>query len=192
MPQWTRYGPVAAGLLALISAACAPSLGAYRFERVDMVARGAIDAPADFEPKTAPHPAYLRVHFSSEANLNTLAETREAIEARADLCPFKNPQGVAVLGPYAVGQALAIRARTPEGGAAPGLARVLERDENGRYAYTAYVVPARSGGTDKAYDLTAEPRDLCLALEAPRTSGKPERSNVFVAPAAAIRAALGR
>lgn len=188
MPKWSRYGPAAAGLLALLAAACAPTLGDYRFERVDMVAREAIDAPEGFEPKAAPYPAYLRVHFSSEANLNTLAETREGIEARADLCPFEDPQGVAVLGPYAVGQALAIRARMPDGVAAPGLARVLERDENGRYAYTAYVVPARRSEAGKAYDLVAEPQDLCLALEA--TGPKAERSNVFVAPAEAIRTAV--
>ncbi|MFC3076559.1 hypothetical protein ACFODL_00510 [Phenylobacterium terrae] len=190
MPHSSRYGPAAGALLALLAAACAPSLGSYRFESVDMVAREAIAAPADFEPKTAPYPAYLRVHFSSEANLNTLAETREDIEAQADLCPLQDPQGVTVLGPFAVGQALAIRARSPDGVAAPGLARVLERDENGRYAYTAYVVPARPAQTaGKAYDLAAEPRDLCLRLEA-TGAARPERSNVFVAPAAAIRAAV--
>lgn len=182
----------AAAALGLLAAACAPSLGSYRFESVDIVSREAIAAPADFEPKTAPYPAYLRVQFSSKANLNTLADTRETIEARADLCPFEDPQGVTVLGPYAVGQALAIRARTADGGAAPGLARVLERDESGRYAYTAYVVPARTGEAGKAYDLLAEPRDLCLALEAPTATARPERSNIFVAPAEAIRAAAGR
>lgn len=190
MPQLSRHGPAAAGLAALVAAACAPSLGSYRFESVDMVAREAIAAPEDFEPKTAPYPTYLRVHFSSEANLNTLAETRDSIEARADLCPFEDPQGVTVLGPYAVGQALAIRARSPDGVAAPGLGRVLERDENGRYAYTAYVVPARAASSPgKSYDLAAEPSDLCLRLDA-TGAPRPERSNVFVAPAEAIRAAV--
>lgn len=189
MPQTPRFGPAAAGAAALLAAACAPSLGAYRFESVDMVAREAIAAPDDFEPKAAPYPAYLRVQFTSEANLNTLAETRDAIEARADLCPFKAPGDVRVLGPFAVGQALAIRARSPDGVAAPGLARVLERDENGRYAYTAYVVPVVGGEPGReAYDLIGQPRDLCLRLEA--VGGKPEHSNTFVAPAEAVRAAV--
>lgn len=183
-----RYGPAAAGLLGLLAAACAPSLGAYRFERVDYVTREAIAAPEEFEPKTAPYAAYLRVHFSSAANLHALAETREAIAARADLCPLDDPEGVTVLGPYAVGQSLAIRARMADGAAAPGLARVLERDENGRYTYTAYVVPARADG-EPAYDLLAEPADLCLRLEASGGRAGAERSNVIVAPAEAIRRA---
>lgn len=189
MPETPRFGPAVTALTALLAAACAPALGSYRFESVDMVAREAIAAPDGFAPKTAPYPAYLRVQFTSESNLNTLAETREAIEARADLCPFRPPADVSVLGPFAVGQELAIRARMPDGAAAPGLARVLERDENGRYAYTAYVVPAGDGEPGRpAYDLIGQPRDLCLRLEA--AGDKPEHSNTFVAPAQAIRAAV--
>lgn len=186
MLQRSRYGPAAAVLAALLAAACAPTLGAYRFENIDLVAREAIAAPDGFEPKTAPYPAYLRIHFSSEANLNTLAETREEITMAAGLCPLDGSRRVTVLGPYAVGQALAIRARTPDGAAAPGLARVLERDENGRYAYTAYVVP---GGGGPPADLLAGPADLCLRLQA-ESRLRPERSNTFVAPAEAIRAAV--
>jgi hypothetical protein len=66
---------------------------------------------------------------------------------------------------------------------------VLERDENGRYAYTAYVVPARTAG-GPPYDLLEEPQDLCLRLDATGGAAGAERSNVFVAPAEAIRAAV--
>lgn len=191
MQQRSHHVPAAAALAGLVACACAPTLGSYRFDGVDLVAREAIAAPADFEPKTAPYPAYLRVHFSSDANLNTLAETHEAIEARAAGCPLGEGREVTVLGPYAVGQALAIRARMPDGAAAPGLGRVLERDENGRYAYTAYIVPSRQVAPGAAaYDLIAQPRDVCLRLEAGGAAERPARSNVFVTPSEAIRAAV--
>lgn len=172
----------------VLLASCASSLGDYRFESVERVAREAIAAPDTFEPKQAPYPWYLRVHFSSKSDLNALAETRDSIDARADICPMRDPPDVAVLGPYAVGQSLAVRSRTAGGVSTPGLARLVERDANGRYAYTAYVVPMRSA--PPAYDLAAPPRDLCLRLDAQGGPKGPERSNVFVAPAAAIAAAV--
>ncbi len=181
----------AAGLVALLASACAPTLGAYRFESVEAIARDAIDASGGFEPKQAPYPWYLRVHFSSKTNLFVLAEERDSVAARAGLCPLRGTGEVTVLGPYSVGESLRVRARTPEGDVAPGLARVIAKDSGGRYAYTAYVVPARDAAADQpAYDLSRTPGDLCLRLDAEGGPRGPERSNVFVAPEAAVRQAL--
>ncbi|MET0294163.1 MAG: hypothetical protein ABW042_04040 [Phenylobacterium sp.] len=175
-----------AALAALALAGCTPTLGEFRFDSVERVARQDIAADPSFEPKQSDTPWYLRIHFSSKSNLNTLAEDRDDIRARAGACPLSDTPEVGVLGPYAVGQALAVRSRTP--GAAAGLARLIERTPDGRYAYTAYVTPSRAGAPP--YDLAAEPRDLCLKLEATGGPKGAEASNVFIAPAAAIRAAL--
>lgn len=181
----------AAALVALLASACAPTLGSYRFESVERIGREAIAASDSFEPKQTPYPWYLRVHFSSDINLFVIAEERDSVTARAGLCPLRDLGEVTVLGPYSVGQSLAVRTRTPEGAVAQGLARVIEKDASGRYAYTAYVVPAREAADgQQAYDLSRTPGDLCLRLDAEGGPRGPERSNVFVAPEAAIREAL--
>jgi hypothetical protein len=177
--------------LAVWAGACAPGLGRYRFESIEPVAREAIAAPDSFAPRQAPHPWYLRVHFSSETNLDDLAGVHAALRVKADLCPLRDPERVQVLGPYAVGRALAVEARTAEGEVAPGLGRVFERDASGRYAYTAYVVPSRVEA-GAAYDLTAAPRDLCLRLEGSGGPGRAQQSNVFVAPAREIDRAMAQ
>lgn len=190
MPAQVR-SLAAASFAALLASACAPTLGEYHFESVERVAREAIDAADTFEPKQAPYPWYLRVHFSSKANLFALAEERNEVTARAGLCPLGKAGELAVLGPYSVGQSLRVRARTPEGGVAPGLARVIAKDANGRYAYTAYVAGVAGGSSVRpAYDLASSPGDLCLRLDAEGGPKGPERSNVVVAPEAAVRQAL--
>jgi hypothetical protein len=200
MPIHRRSTLVAFALLTVLSS-CGPPLGAYRIERVDVVAAGRLhDIDPEWDPESSS--PLLRIVFTSDRDVETASGgTGSGLYLWADFCPFRDKVGLQAAGPYYGDRPIFTQVaprRLPSGvyevPYVPN--RHPPRDpRTGRFIYTGYISLSQAPEPlrhDETYDLARDDRDICLRLDHPGYYLTPSRSDIFRLPAAAVTAAIAR